>query len=79
MEADRRAIMITINSLETDLSRDDCRKLFSNFGYLFPGGQRELCCCADFEQVCTVVKNYPALAGILEALVTGGEKLLEKV
>jgi hypothetical protein len=71
--------MITINALETDLSRDDCSRLYSKFGYLYPEGQREISCCTDFEQVCMVVKNYPVLSGILGALVTGGEKLLEKV
>lgn len=78
LEADRRAIMITINALETDLSRDDCSRLYSKFGYLYPEGQREISCCTDFEQVCMVVKNYPVLSGISGALVTGGEKLLEK-
>lgn len=78
LEADRRAIMITINALETDLSRDDCSRLYSKFGYLYPEGLREISCCTDFEQVCMVVKNYPVLSGISGALVTGGEKLLEK-
>ncbi|RZS13821.1 hypothetical protein BHM03_00045437, partial [Ensete ventricosum] len=31
-EADRRAVNITINSIGTELTRDDRRKLYSNFG-----------------------------------------------
>ncbi|WOK95777.1 V-type proton ATPase subunit d2 isoform X1 [Canna indica] len=34
-EADRRAVNITINSIGTELTRDDRRKLYSNFGLLY--------------------------------------------
>ncbi|KAL1545261.1 V-type proton ATPase subunit d1 [Salvia divinorum] len=33
-EADRRALNITINSIGTELTREDRRKLYSNFGLL---------------------------------------------
>ncbi|KAK1571569.1 hypothetical protein Q3G72_019300 [Acer saccharum] len=44
-EADRRAVNITINSIGTELTQDDCRKLYSNFGLLFPYGHEELAVC----------------------------------
>lgn len=50
-EADRRAINITINSLGTELARDDRRKLFSEFGLLYPQGQVALAACDDTDQV----------------------------
>ena len=50
-EADRRAINITVNSLGTELARDDRRKLFSEFGLLYPQGQLALAACDDNDQV----------------------------
>lgn len=38
-QADRRALNITLNSIGTELTRDDRRKLYSNFGLLYPHGQ----------------------------------------
>ncbi|MQM08601.1 hypothetical protein Taro_041457 [Colocasia esculenta] len=49
-EADRRAINITINSIGTELTRDDRRRLYSNFGLLYPYGHEELAVCEDTEQ-----------------------------
>jgi len=54
-EADRRAVNITINSIGTELSRDDRQKLFSDFGHMHPEGQRDLALCRDFEQVVSVI------------------------
>ena len=40
-EADRRVINITLNSFGTELGADDRKKLFPNFGELYPeGGHR---------------------------------------
>ena len=39
LQADRRALNITLNSIGTELTRDDRRKLYANFGLLFPHGQ----------------------------------------
>ncbi|XBI17972.1 hypothetical protein VPH35_059881 [Triticum aestivum] len=50
-EADRRAVNITINSIGTELTRDDRRKLYSNFGLLFPYGHEDLAVCEDVDQV----------------------------
>ncbi|XP_077253836.1 V-type proton ATPase subunit d1-like [Tasmannia lanceolata] len=49
-EADRRAVNITINSIGTELTRDDRRKLYSNFGLLYPYGHEELAVCEDIDQ-----------------------------
>ena len=38
-QADRRALNITLNSIGTELTRDDRKKLYSNFGLLYPHGQ----------------------------------------
>lgn len=38
-QADRRALNITLNSIGTELTRDDRRKLYANFGLLYPHGQ----------------------------------------
>ena len=48
---------ITINSIGTELSRDDRQKLFSDFGHMHPEGQRDLALCRDFEQVVSVIVN----------------------
>ena len=37
-EADRRALNITLNSIGTELTRDDRRRLYANFGLLHPNG-----------------------------------------
>lgn len=65
-EADRRAINITINSIGTELSRDDRRRLFSDFGHLHPEGQRDLAICSDFEQVMSVIVNNSIYPNIMQ-------------
>lgn len=37
-EADRRSIIITINSFDTELSKDDREKLYPHCGKLYPEG-----------------------------------------
>ena len=39
LQADRRALNITLNSIGTELTRDDRRRLYANFGLLYPHGQ----------------------------------------
>lgn len=50
-EADRRAINITINSFGTDLSKDDRKKLYPDFGRLYPEGTLMLSRADDLEGV----------------------------
>jgi len=77
-EADRRAVNITINSIGTELSRDDRRKLFSDFGHLHPEGHRDLALCNDFEQVLSVIVNNSTSPNILQKS-TSEEMNIEKV
>jgi hypothetical protein len=50
-QTDRRALNITLNSIGTELTRDDRKKLYSNFGLLYPHGHNELAAAEDFDQV----------------------------
>jgi V-type H+-transporting ATPase subunit d len=60
-EADRRSINITINSLKTDLSKEQRAKLFPTIGRLFPDGNNLLAKADEIEQVrqaCDTVCEY---------------------
>lgn len=57
-EADRRAITITLNSFNTDLSRDDRMKLYPRIGRLNPAGLEQISRCDDYEQLRAVVEMY---------------------
>jgi len=59
-EADRRAINITINSFGTELTKEDRKKIYPEFGILFPEGTQRLAKCDDPEQVRQVVEAYGA-------------------
>ncbi|TGZ81910.1 ATPase, V0 complex, subunit D [Ascodesmis nigricans] len=50
-EADRRAINITLNSFGTELSKQDRKKLYPNFGLLYPDGTAALARADDVEGV----------------------------
>ena len=50
-EADRRSINITINSFGTELSKADRKKLYPNFGWLYPEGTFMLSRADDLEGV----------------------------
>ena len=71
-EADRRSIIITINSVGTELTRDDRIRLYPRFGELHPYGHAELCKCEDFEQVRLVAEKYPTLAPVFSRMAGGG-------
>ena len=57
-EADRRAIIITINSFDTELSKDDRAKLYPRCGNLYPVGLAGLARADDYEQVRQVCDYY---------------------
>jgi len=62
-EADRRTINITINSFDTDLSKEQRAKLFPAIGRLFPDGNNQLAKADEIEQVrvaCENVTEYRA-------------------
>lgn len=50
-EADRRAITVTINSFDTDLSKEDRKSLYPTFGRLYPEGTYALSQADDIETV----------------------------
>ncbi|PFH54083.1 hypothetical protein AMATHDRAFT_73087 [Amanita thiersii Skay4041] len=60
-EADRRTINITINSFNTELSKEQRAKLFPSIGRLFPAGNNQLARADEIEQVrvaCESVMEY---------------------
>ena len=82
-EADRRALNITLNSVGTELTRDDRRRLYPAFGALHPEGQAELAAADDFDGVRAAVERVPAYAGLFGRAGAGagaGEaQMLDKV
>lgn len=56
-EADRRTINITINSFDTELTKEQRAKLFPAIGRLFPEGNNAFAKADDLEQVRLVCDN----------------------
>lgn len=56
-EADRRAINITLNSFGTELSKSERKKLYPNFGRLYPEGMFMLSKAEDMEGVRLAVEG----------------------
>ena len=54
---------ITLNSINTEVSRDEKRKLYSDLGLLYPQGHQELAMAEDFDQIkvraCTPTLSAP--------------------
>lgn len=57
-EADRRTINITVNSIGTELQKEDRGTLYPNFGLLSPEGTEKLMKVDDQEQVKAILENY---------------------
>jgi len=77
-EADRRAIIITINSFDTELSKDDREKLYPRCGKLYPEGLVGLARADDYDQVKQVCDYYSDYRMLFEGSgVNAGEKTLE--
>ncbi|KAI0312070.1 V0 complex, c/d subunit of ATPase [Amylostereum chailletii] len=60
-EADRRTLNITVNSLGTELSKDQRARLFPTIGRLFPAGNNQLAKADDIDQIraaCDGVAEY---------------------
>ncbi|KAJ3394762.1 H(+)-transporting V0 sector ATPase subunit d [Entophlyctis sp. JEL0112] len=74
-EADRRVINITINSFNTELSKDERVKLFPTTGKLFPEGVMRLARADDVEQVRAAVEFYGEYKDFFDAIA--GDKSLE--
>ena len=77
-EADRRSIIITINSFDTELSKDDRQKLYPRCGKLYPDGLNSLSRADDYDQVKQVCEYYADYKPLFEGSGNGpGEKTLE--
>jgi V-type H+-transporting ATPase subunit d len=57
-EADRRAVNIALNSIGTELTKDEKAQLMPEFGTLYPVATDILCRADDVEQVRMVVEAY---------------------
>ncbi|GMT30878.1 hypothetical protein PFISCL1PPCAC_22175 [Pristionchus fissidentatus] len=77
-EADRRSIIITINSFDTELSKDDREKLYPRCGKLYPEGLAGLARADDYDQVKQVCEYYSDYKALFEGSGNAaGEKTLE--
>lgn len=77
-EADRRALVITINSFGTELSKDDRAKLYPRCGKMNPDGLAALARADDFEQVKNVAEYYAEYAQLFDGSGNNpGDKSLE--
>jgi V-type H+-transporting ATPase subunit d len=77
-EADRRAIIITINSFDTELGKDDRAKLYPRCGKLHPEGLIGLARADDYDQVKQVCEYYSDYKALFEGSgINPGEKTLE--
>lgn len=77
-EADRRAIVITINSFDTELSKDDRAKLYPRCGKLYPDGLAQLARADEYEQVRQVCDFYADYKPLFDGAGGGpGDKTLE--
>lgn len=74
-EADRRAINITINSLDTELSKDDRARLYPTFGLLYPEGISRLSKADTIEAVAAACNNS-TYARIFDDV--GGDRSVEE-
>ncbi|TPX31522.1 hypothetical protein SmJEL517_g05138 [Synchytrium microbalum] len=75
-ESDRRVINITINSFNTELSKDDRAKLLPISGKLYPDGLAKLARADDVDQVRLALDNYPEYRDFFN-IPTGSDRSLE--
>lgn len=70
-EADRRVITITLNALNSPLTKEARAKLFPQLGQLYPDGHAKLSRCDDVEQVKSVIDQYPTLRTLFDSVGSG--------
>jgi V-type H+-transporting ATPase subunit d len=71
-EADRRAINITLNSFNTELSKQDRKKLYPSFGKLYPEGSYLLSRADNVEGVRIAVEGVAEYKSFFEMVGLGG-------
>lgn len=59
---------ITLNSIGTELTRDDRRRLYSSLGNLYPQGQEALATADDFEQIKAAMEQVPTYARLFHRM-----------
>ena len=77
-EADRRAITVTLNSFDTDLTKEQRKTLYPTFGRLYPEGTYALSLAEDVEGVkaaCAGVYEYAAMFDQLSSATVGDKSL----
>ncbi|KAJ8080570.1 H(+)-transporting V0 sector ATPase subunit d [Marasmius tenuissimus] len=62
-EADRRTVNITINSFNTELTKEDRAKLFPSIGRLYPEGNNQLARADEIDQVRLACENVSEYRG----------------
>ena len=77
LEADRRAINITVNSLDTDLERKQRESLYPTIGLLYPEGTSRLAAATDIDAVRGALDAYPDYNKLFQELGYEEEKSLE--
>ncbi|KAK7056772.1 H(+)-transporting V0 sector ATPase subunit d [Paramarasmius palmivorus] len=70
-EADRRTVNITINSFNTELSKEQRAKLFPAIGRLYPEGNNQLARADDIDQVRQVCENVSEYRGFFSESSSG--------
>lgn len=76
-EADRRAINITFNSLQTELNKDDRAGMFPSIGFLIPEGHLKLKNAEDEEAVKRAIGHIQIYKSIMEKHESNAQKNLE--
>jgi len=74
-EADRRSIIITLNSFGTELDSKTRQKLYPNFGHLYPEGVAALELAENVEHVKGAISYNSVYASLLQE--SGGDKTLD--
>jgi len=76
-EADRRSINITLNSLGTELEKDDRKNLYPHFGFLYPEGILKLGEADDTDSVRNAVEHIHTYRQLFNETQYSEEKSLE--
>jgi len=77
LEADRRAINITVNSLDTELDLKSREKLYPTIGLLYPEGTSRLIKATDIDAVRSAVDAFPEYRGLLNDSGLDDERTIE--
>ena len=77
LEADRRAINITVNSLDANIDFKQREKLYPKIGVLYPEGTSRLIKAVDIDAVRSAVDAFPEYRGVLQDTGFEGDKSIE--